>query len=109
MVAEINIDVGDPSSGAGGAAIRLLDQSTLSAEVAVSDVDIAKVAVGQAVKLTVQSLPNARLSGRVVYIAPAAMVSGSVRSYTVRVTIDDQAGLLAGMRVRATIERGAAS
>ncbi|NTU80206.1 MAG: hypothetical protein HGA45_12495 [Chloroflexales bacterium] len=56
----------------------------------------------------VDSLPKASFSGKVTFIAPAAKVSGSVRSYLVRVRIDDQAGLLAGMRVRATIERGAA-
>ncbi|NTW03397.1 MAG: efflux RND transporter periplasmic adaptor subunit, partial [Oscillochloris sp.] len=75
------------------------------AEVDVSDVDIASVAVGQPVQLRVESLPATEFSGKVAYIAPTATVSSNVRSYLVRVSIDDQAGLLAGMRVRATIER----
>lgn len=106
VVAEVNIDVGDPSSSSSSsAAIRLLDVSMLYAEVDVSDVDIASVAVGQPVQLRVESLPATEFSGKVAYIAPTATVSSNVRSYLVRVSIDDQAGLLAGMRVRATIER----
>ncbi|MBX0326666.1 efflux RND transporter periplasmic adaptor subunit [Oscillochloris sp. ZM17-4] len=103
VVAEVNIDVGDPSSSAGAAAIRLIDLSELTAEVDVSDVDIAGVQVGQAASMIVQSLPNVTFSGKVISIAPAATVSGNVRTYTVRISIDDQSGLLAGMRVRATI------
>jgi HlyD family secretion protein len=104
VVADVAIDVGDPSSSAGTAAIRLIDASALSAEVDISDVDIAGVKVGQKATLLVQSLPNTAFSGKVAYIAPAATVTGNVRSYKVRITIDDQAGLLAGMRVRATLE-----
>ncbi|NNJ09226.1 HlyD family efflux transporter periplasmic adaptor subunit [Chloroflexales bacterium ZM16-3] len=103
VVAEVNIDVGDPSSSAGAAAIRLIDLSDLTAEVDVSDVDIAGVQVGQHATLLVQSLPNVTFSGKVIYIAPAATVNGNVRTYTVRISIDDQSGLLSGMRVRATI------
>lgn len=104
LIADVNIDVGDPSSSAGAAAIRLIDASQLSAEVNVSDVDIAKVSVGQSVRLTIQSLPDKTFIGKVSYIAPAATVTGNVRSYTVRISIDDQSGLLAGMRARASIE-----
>ncbi len=91
------------SSSAGAAAIRLIDPSDLAAEVDVSDVDIAKVRVGQAASLFVQSLPETNFSGKVIYIAPAATVNGNVRTYMVRIAIDDQSNLLAGMRVRTTI------
>lgn len=103
LIADVTIDVGDPSSSAGSAAIRLIDTSSLSAEIDISDVDIAGVRVGQRVELIVQSLPTTVFTGKVSYIAPAATVTGNVRSYSVRVTIDQQEGLLAGMRVRATI------
>ncbi len=109
VVAEVNIDVGDPSSSAGAAAIRLLDPSTLSAEVNVSDVDIAAVSVDQPVRLAVESLPTTSFTGKVVSIAPAATVNGNVRTYLVRIAIDDYVGLRSGMRVRATIQRGMAS
>jgi HlyD family secretion protein len=103
LIAEVNIDVGDPSSSAGAAAIRLIDASALTAEVDVSDVDIAGVRVGQPASMFVQSLPQATFTGKVIYIAPAATVNGNVRSYMVRIGIADQTGLLSGMRVRATL------
>ncbi|MEI7771677.1 MAG: efflux RND transporter periplasmic adaptor subunit [Chloroflexales bacterium] len=103
LVADVNIDAGDPSSSAGAAAIRLIDVSALTAEVDVSDVDIAGVQVGQAASLFVQSLPAVTFSGKVAYIAPAATVNGNVRTYKVRIAIDDQGKLLSGMRVRATL------
>lgn len=104
-VAQINIDVGDPSSSAGASAIRLLDISRLTAEINVSDVDIARIKIGQQASIVIQSLPDTPFTGRVEYIAPAATVSGNVRSYLVRLAIDNQTGLLTGMRVRAYIEK----
>ncbi len=104
VIAKVNIDVGDPSSSAGAAAMRLIDISKLTAEVEVSDVDIAGVRIDQPAQLFVQSLPTTTFTGKVAYIAPAATVTGNVRSYTVRIAIDDQSNLLSGMRVRVTLE-----
>jgi len=47
--------------------------------------------------------PGKVYKGKVSYIAPTATTTGSIRTYLVRVTLDDQEGLLAGMSARVDI------
>jgi HlyD family secretion protein len=103
VIAAVNIDPGDPSSVGNAAAIRIVDISKLRAEVQISDTDIAKVQIGQAAQVRVDALPNKSYSGKVSYIAPAANVAGNIRTYLVRVDLDNQEGLRAGMSARVSI------
>ena len=100
VVAEVNIDPGDPSSVAGQVPIRLVDISTLHIDVSVNSVDIGRVTQGQAVQVTVDAATATVYAGKVSYIAPAATVSGNLSSYLVNVALDKQAGLRPGMSVR---------
>lgn len=54
----------------------------------VSQVDIAKIAVGQQARITVDSLPDVTLSGRVILIAPLATVRSGIKGFSVDVLID---------------------
>ncbi|MFN8570135.1 MAG: HlyD family efflux transporter periplasmic adaptor subunit [Kouleothrix sp.] len=49
IVAAVNIDPGDLSTVVGQAAIKVVDVSKLHVDVRIADIDVAKVAVGQAV------------------------------------------------------------
>jgi HlyD family secretion protein len=100
VAAEVNIDPGDPSSTSGQVPIRVIDISTLHVDADVSDVDIGRISVGQAAQLTADVGTNKVYTGKVSYIAPSATASGNVRTYQVRIALDDQAGLRPGMRVR---------
>jgi multidrug resistance efflux pump len=100
VVAEVNIDPGDPSSTAGQVPIRVIDISTLHVDANVSDVDIGQIAMGQAVQVSADMGTGKSYTGKVSYIAPAATISGNIRTYLVRVALDDQAGLRPGMNVR---------
>ncbi len=102
-VAAVNIDPGDPSSTAGESPIRLIDVSTLHVDVNINDVDIGRVTPGQPARIVAESLPGKELTGKVSYIAPAATISGNIRTYLVRVTLDNPAGLRPGMSVRVTL------
>jgi HlyD family secretion protein len=53
----------------------------------VSQVDIAKILVGQAAEITVDSLPNVTLTGRVILIAPVATVKSGIKGFSVDVLI----------------------
>jgi HlyD family secretion protein len=100
IVAELNIDPGDPSATGGDPAIRLVDVSTLRLEVQISDVDIGRVSEGQQASIIVDSVPDKVYTGKVTYIAPTATAVGTLRTYLIRVAIDDQTGLRAGMSAR---------
>ncbi len=103
VIAAVNVDPGDPSPTGNASAIRIVDVSKLRAEVQISDTDIAKVQIGQTAQVRVDALPDKEYSGKVSYIAPAANVSGNIRTYLVRVDLDTQEGLRAGMSARVAI------
>jgi HlyD family secretion protein len=100
LVAEVNIDPGDPSATTGKAAIRVVDVSKLRLEVQISDVDIGKVSVGQKADIHVDSLPDKVFAGTVSYVAPTATSVGNLRTYLVKIDLADQEGLRAGMSAR---------
>lgn len=104
IVSIINIDPGDGSVVQGGAAVRIVDVSTLRVEVQISDVDIARVSVGAVTQITVDGLPGKTFTGKVSYIAPTTTSNTSaIRTYLVKVALDDQTSLRAGMNARVNI------
>ncbi len=105
VVSIVNIDPGDPSSTNGQPAIQVLDTSKLRVEVQISDIDIAKVQLNQAANVQVDALDQ-EFQGRVSYIAPQATESGNVRTYLVRVALDQTKGLRPGMSARVDIIPG---
>ena len=102
QIAQVNVDPFDASTVVGQPAIRLVDLSKLRIEVQISDTDIAKVKVGQAAQVRADAL-NAVFSGKVSYIAPEATANGTTRSYLVRIDLDNQHDLRAGMPVTVNI------
>jgi HlyD family secretion protein len=100
VVAQVNVDPGDPSTTVGAPAIKVVDISALHLDAQISDIDIGQVTVGQAAEVRADARPETVYRGKVSYIAPTATTTGAIRTYLVRVTLDDQAGLLAGMSAR---------
>jgi HlyD family secretion protein len=67
----------------------LADVNAFFLDVGVDEVDVARVAEGQAVTVTLDALPNALLTGKVEKIALLATNNASgVVSYSVRVLLD---------------------
>ncbi|NOK63649.1 MAG: Multidrug efflux pump subunit AcrA (membrane-fusion protein) [Chloroflexi bacterium AL-W] len=102
IVSEVNIDPGDPSSVATGAAIAVVDVEKLHVDVQISDVDIANVIEGQIAEVRAEAVDEV-FPGEVSYIAPTASVQGNIRTYLVRIALDEQAGLRPGMSVRVVL------
>jgi HlyD family secretion protein len=100
VVAAVNIDPGDPSATGSEPAIKVVDVSTLHVDAQISDIDIGKVQIGQAAEIHVDALPEQVFKGKVSYVAPTATTVGTIRTYLVRVSIDNQSGLRAGMSAR---------
>jgi multidrug efflux pump subunit AcrA (membrane-fusion protein) len=102
QIAQVNVDPFDASTTVGQGAIRLLDLSTLRVEVPISDVDSAQVQIGQAAQVHADA-PDTIYTGRVSYSAPEATVSGSTRTYLVRLDLDQRTDLRPGTQVTVAI------
>jgi HlyD family secretion protein len=103
IVALVNVDPGDPSATVGQPAFKVVDVSSLHMDAQISDIDIAKVALGQAAEVRADARPEMIYKGKVSYIAPTATTVGTIRTYLVRITLDQHDGLLAGMSARVDI------
>lgn len=105
VVARINVDVGDLAGGGPLPAVQIVDLSELRVEVNVSDTDVARLREGMPATVSVDALPGQTFPGKVSFIAPTATVVGNVRTYAVRVTLDDAnpVGLRPGMSARVAI------
>ena len=85
VIAAVVPSVGEQASGN---AITIVDPKALRIDATVDESDIGKVAVGQAVQITFDSLPTVRFSGKVSAVAPSATVTQGVVSYLVSVQFD---------------------
>jgi len=74
--------------------VSLVDRSEIHVDLKLSENDVVKVALGQPVTLTSDSLPNWSAKGTVSYIAPAAQVTNGVTTYAVRASFGDSDPLL---------------
>jgi HlyD family secretion protein len=103
VIAGVNIRAGEVAAGQLPAVV-LVAGLPFHIDVSVDEVDIARVAIGQSVTITVDALPNEVFSGAVDRIAPQSTVSAGVVSYPVRVVVrSDEARLRAGMTSTAEI------
>lgn len=103
VVATVNAKAGEPASSL-TPAIVLLDPSRFHLDVTVDEVDVAQLALGQAVSITLDALPGVRLSGEVDRLAPTATTTGGLVNFPVRLVLDSTGALLrAGMSATAEI------
>jgi HlyD family secretion protein len=88
VVARVNVSA-DEMAPVGLPAITLLDTSRLQVATSVDELDVGRLAVGQAAQVTLDALPDVTLTGTVKSIAPAATFDqGSIVTYDVIITLD---------------------
>ncbi len=100
-----NAGSGGSNSGSGsGAAIVIADLGTMEAKVSVSEVDRAKIKVGQKTSLTFDALPNLTSTGKVSSIDAVGTTTQGVVTYNVIIQFDALDGRLnPGMTTAAAI------
>ncbi len=104
-VAAKNVDRGQVVQ-AGAAAFDLGDQSRLQVETRdLTEVDVAKITVGQTASVTCDALPGKTLTGKVTSIAPEANDYRGDQVYKVTIDLSDaaSAGLRWGMTANVSI------
>jgi HlyD family secretion protein len=82
IVTSVSLNVGDNASS-GAAAVVMIDPSRLQISVTVSEVDIARVKLGQTAQVTIDALPGKSYSAQVTTINPTATVTQGVVNYPV--------------------------
>jgi HlyD family secretion protein len=104
IVTTINIVPGSIVSSA-QAAMSLIDRSTLHVDLTLNENDVAQVALGQHVDLTIDAIDDWKAQGTIDYIAPAAKEVNGVVTYGVRVALPDsdqrvKVGMTANLVIR---------
>jgi len=103
VVAQVNITPGEFPNAA-RAAIVVVNIDRFHIDISVDEIDIGQIQEGQPAEITLESLPNAKVTGRISQIAPMAAVNTGVVSYLVTVVLDPTtAPLRAGLSATANI------
>lgn len=89
--------------GSTGTLCTIYDLSYLEMTMAIDELDIGQVAVGQSVRITADAVPDQTYSGTVTKVSVAGTTSGGITTYPVTVRIDETDGLRPGMNVDAEI------
>ncbi|MEO8503992.1 MAG: efflux RND transporter periplasmic adaptor subunit [Acidobacteriota bacterium] len=79
---------GVSSFNAGTVLFTVADLKSLIIRVNLNEVDIAKVHVGQPVRITLDAYPQKTFSGKVRFVAPAAKLQEKIKVFPVEVALD---------------------
>jgi len=83
----------------------ILEGEDMNLKIAVDELDVVSVEIGQPVDITIDALPNLALEGEVYKIAPVGSSSGGVTTYDVELTFDAKGtGVRSGMNATGEIE-----
>jgi HlyD family secretion protein len=85
------ITSGVSSYNAGTVIFTVADLKSLIVRVNLNEVDIAKIKVGQPVRLTLDAYPQASFTGKVRFVAPAAELVGTIKVFKVEIALDNLA------------------
>src|SRR5512140_1162580 len=80
---------GVSSFNAGTVLFTVADLKTLLIKVNLNEVDIAKVKVGQPVRITLDAYPQKVFGGKVRFVAPAATLVEKIKVFEVEVALDE--------------------
>ena len=102
-VIEKNFKTGDKVDASSGDLAVIFDLSYLKLEMAVHELDIAKVQVGQKVEIKADAVEGQTFTGVVDRISINGTNSGGATSYPVTIIVEDYGDLKPGMTVSASI------
>ena len=102
-IATLSISEGDEISS-GAMLCSILEGEDMNLTIAVDELDVVGVEVGQKVKITVDALSDAEMDGEVYKIASVGSNSGGVTTYDVELTFDAEgSGVRSGMNATGEI------
>ena len=103
-VATLDVEEGDEISS-GTLIGSILQGEDMNLTIAVDELDVVQVEIGQPVSITIDALSSLELTGEVYKIAPVGNNSGGVTTYDVELTFDAAGtGVRSGMNATGEIE-----
>lgn len=103
-IASIEVEEGDEITS-GTLFGSILHGEDMNLKVAVDELDVVEVEIGQPVTITIDALSSLSLSGEVYKIAPVGTSSGGVTTYDVELTFDATgSGVRSGMNATGEIQ-----
>ena len=103
VIASLSVKEGDDVSN-GTLLGSILEGEDMNLTIAVDELDVVEVEVGQSVVITVDALGDAQLPGTVAKIAPVGTSNGGVTTYDVELTLDATgSGVRSGMNATGEI------
>ncbi len=103
-VAAVNYVVGQLSPSGSSAVITLANLDNLQTQISLSEVDISRVKLDDAVSLSFDALGGRPVQGKIVSISPVGTITSGVVNYTVTVALDkSSAGVMPGMTATANV------
>jgi HlyD family secretion protein len=104
-IAAVNYVVGQLSpAGTSSPVVTLVNMNNLQTQITVSEVDIAKVKMGQAVNMSFDALGGRGFPGKIVSISPVGTVTSGVVNYVVTVALSNpSSSIMPGMTAQANI------
>lgn len=103
VISQVNLLQGELTGGTLPAMV-LTDLTSFHMKVLVDEIDVRQVQVGQAVRLSVDALPDAQITGKVTQLSPTANNVNGVTAYEVTIVPNPtKAPLRAGMSATAVI------
>jgi len=104
VVSQVNLRQGELYGGSALPAIVLTDLDSFHMTVLVDEIDVRQVQTGQTVRLSLDALPDADITGQVTKVSPTARDVGGVVAYEVEIVPETtDAQLKAGMSATAII------
>ncbi len=108
VVASIEVEEGDEITN-GTLIGSILEGEDMNLTIAVDELDVVEVEIGQPVEITIDALSSLKLNGEVYKIAPVGTSSGGVTTYDVELTFDAAGtGVRSGMNATGEIQVAAA-
>jgi len=103
-VANVLVHVGEQAAP-GSPVITIVNEDAFHINVNVDEIDIDQIAVGQAVEITLDALPDTAVAGTIAEIAPTPASSGGVVTYLVTINIEpgQDVTLRPGMSANASV------
>ena len=99
------LSIADKGAVQEGAAVCKIEQTaTFKLVVAVDELDVPKIAIGQKATVKIDALPGEEATGEVIRIAPIGVKANEVTTYNVTLKLTSPAGTLAMMSASADIE-----
>ena len=108
IIAQVNVKQQDSLSSveySSKVIFYLVDPGNLELKGTIDELDVAKVALRQKASITLDALPDVKISGELSYIAPVSRLEGGVVVYDVKIKLEPESSLSlkSGMTAKADI------